>query len=75
MSKWDQEYLNLCEKIIKEGKVHHNRTGDDTIRIIGSCILLYSSDIYTIRVENMALYGKAVAAEFRQNQRFFRVGR
>lgn len=35
MSKWDQEYLNLCEKIIKEGKVHHNRTGDDTIRIIG----------------------------------------
>ena len=35
MSKWDQEYLNLCEKIINEGKVHHNRTGDDTIRIIG----------------------------------------
>lgn len=35
MSKFDEQYLDLCEKIIKEGKVHHNRTGDDTVRILG----------------------------------------
>lgn len=35
MSKWDNMYLDLCEKILKEGKLHHNRTGDDTLRIIG----------------------------------------
>ena len=35
MSKWDNMYLDLCEKILNEGKLHHNRTGDDTMRIIG----------------------------------------
>lgn len=35
MSKFDNMYLDLCEKILNEGKLHHNRTGDDTIRIIG----------------------------------------
>lgn len=35
MSKFDSMYLDLCEKILNEGKLHHNRTGDDTIRIIG----------------------------------------
>lgn len=35
MSKWDNMYLDLCEKILSEGKLHHNRTGDDTLRIIG----------------------------------------
>lgn len=35
MSKWDNMYLDLCEKILKEGKLHHNRTGDDTLRILG----------------------------------------
>lgn len=35
MSKWDNMYLELCAKILNEGKLHHNRTGDDTLRIIG----------------------------------------
>ncbi len=35
MSKWDNMYLDLCEKILNEGTLHHNRTGDDTMRIIG----------------------------------------
>ena len=35
MSKFDDAYLDLCEKILKEGKIHHNRTGDDTLRILG----------------------------------------
>ena len=35
MSKWDNMYLDLCEKIKKEGKIHNNRTGDNTLRIIG----------------------------------------
>ena len=35
MSKWDNMYLDLCEKILTQGKLHHNRTGDDTWRIIG----------------------------------------
>ncbi len=35
MSKWDDMYLDLCERILKEGKLHHNRTGDDTLRILG----------------------------------------
>ena len=35
MSKFDDAYLDLCEKILKEGKLHHNRTGDDTLRILG----------------------------------------
>ncbi|MBR1884248.1 MAG: thymidylate synthase [Clostridia bacterium] len=35
MSKFDNAYLDLCEKILKEGKLHHNRTGDDTLRILG----------------------------------------
>lgn len=35
MSKFDEAYLDLCEKILKEGKLHHNRTGDDTLRILG----------------------------------------
>lgn len=35
MSKWDNMYLDLCEKILNEGKLHHNRTGTDTLRILG----------------------------------------
>ncbi len=35
MSKWDNMYVDLCEKILNEGKLHHNRTGDDTLRILG----------------------------------------
>ena len=35
MSKWDNMYLDLCEKILNEGKLHHNRTGDATLRILG----------------------------------------
>lgn len=35
MSKWDNMYLELCEKILRDGKLHHNRTGDDTLRILG----------------------------------------
>ena len=33
MSKWDKEYLKLCEKILKEGKEVENRTGINTIKI------------------------------------------
>ena len=35
MAKWDNMYLDLCEKILNEGELHENRTGDDTLRIIG----------------------------------------
>lgn len=35
MSKFDNAYLDLCEKILSEGKLHKNRTGDDTLRILG----------------------------------------
>jgi len=38
MSKWDNMYLDLCEKILNEGKLHHNRTGDDTMRILGHTV-------------------------------------
>lgn len=33
MSKWDKEYLNLCNKILTEGTQVHNRTGVDTIKL------------------------------------------
>ncbi len=33
MSKWDKEYLKLCEKILSEGKEVENRTGINTIKI------------------------------------------
>ncbi len=34
MSKFDNQYLNLCEKIKKEGIRTSNRTGDDALRIL-----------------------------------------
>ena len=33
MSKWDKDYINLCEKILDEGVRVKNRTGTDTIKI------------------------------------------
>lgn len=33
MSKWDKEYLTLCNKILTEGTQVHNRTGIDTIKL------------------------------------------
>lgn len=33
MSKWDKEYLNLCERILKEGTEVENRTGINTIKV------------------------------------------
>ena len=33
MSKWDEDYLALCRKILTEGTRVHNRTGVDTIKI------------------------------------------
>ena len=33
MSNWDKEYLNLCKKILNEGKLVKNRTGIDCIKV------------------------------------------
>lgn len=33
MSKWDKQYLELCKKILLEGKEIENRTGINTIKI------------------------------------------
>ncbi len=33
MAKWDQDYLKLCETILKEGKEVENRTGINSIKI------------------------------------------
>ena len=33
MAKWDKEYLDLCKKILTEGKEVENRTGINTIKI------------------------------------------
>ncbi len=35
MSKWDDEYIKLCKKILNEGVRVENRTGTDTIKIPG----------------------------------------
>lgn len=35
MSKWDDEYIKLCKKILKDGVRVENRTGTDTIKIPG----------------------------------------
>jgi len=35
MSKWDKDYLKLCEKILDEGVEVSNRTGVNTIKIPG----------------------------------------
>lgn len=33
MSKWDKEYLELCKRILQEGKEVENRTGINTIKV------------------------------------------
>jgi len=33
MSKWDKEYINLCEEILEKGTRVENRTGIDSIKI------------------------------------------
>lgn len=33
MAKWDKDYLDLCKKILTEGKETENRTGINTIKI------------------------------------------
>ena len=33
MSKWDKDYLDLCKRILSEGKRVENRTGIDTIKV------------------------------------------
>ena len=35
MSKFDKDYLKLCEKILNEGVEVENRTGVNTIKIPG----------------------------------------
>ncbi len=35
MSKWDDEYIKLCKKILNDGVRIENRTGTDTIKIPG----------------------------------------
>lgn len=35
MSKWDDQYIKLCKKILDEGVRIENRTGTDTIKIPG----------------------------------------
>ena len=44
MSKFDNMYIELCEKILSEGKLHHNRTGVDTYRILGHTFLFDLSE-------------------------------
>ena len=31
MNKWDKDYLELCKRILEEGKEVENRTGINTI--------------------------------------------
>ena len=33
MTKWDKDYLELCKRILKEGKEVENRTGINTIKV------------------------------------------
>lgn len=37
MSKWDEDYLNLCKRIISEGTQVVNRTGIDSIKVPSHC--------------------------------------
>lgn len=55
MSRWDKEYINLCEEILEKGTKVKNRTGIDTIK------LPFKSFVFDLEEEFPILTTKFVA--------------
>ena len=62
MTKWDEIYLDLCQKILDEGTEVENRTGINTIKLPNAHFLLDLSDEFPI-LETKQLYIRQAVLE------------
>lgn len=60
MSKWDQQYLNLCQNIIEKGTKVSNRTGVDTIKLPHQILQFDLSEEFPILTTKFVAFKTAV---------------
>ena len=60
MSKFDKDYLALCEKILKQGERVKNRTGVDTLKIFGHTFRFNLSKEFPILCSKKVAFKSAV---------------
>lgn len=60
MSKFDNDYLELCEKIMNEGTLCHNRTGVDTKKVIHQIMRFDLEEEFPILTSKSVAFKSAV---------------
>ena len=60
MSKWDDEYIKLCKKILDEGVRIENRTGTDTIKIPGYFLEFDLSEEFPVLTTKKLYFRQAI---------------
>lgn len=60
MSKWDKEYLELCKRILQEGKEVENRTGINTIKVPSHHFHFDLGDEYPVLTTKQLFFRQAI---------------
>lgn len=60
MSKWDKEYLELCKRILQEGKEVENRTGINTIKVSSHHFHFDLGDEYPVLTTKQLFFRQAI---------------
>ena len=65
MLKWDEEYDNLCKKILNEGVEVENRTANNTIKINNYCFNLDIAKQFPILKTKQTFYRQVFLEQMR----------
>lgn len=60
MSQWDNEYIALCERILREGKEVENRTGINTIKVPAHHFHLDLSEEFPVLTTKQLFFRQAI---------------
>jgi len=60
MSKWDDQYLNLCKRILEEGHLVENRTGTNAIKLPHQILTFDLADEFPILTTKFVAFKHAV---------------
>ncbi len=64
MSKWDKDYLELCKRILEEGKEVENRTGINTIKVPSHSFHFNLQDEYPVLTTKQLFFRQAILEMF-----------
>ena len=60
MNNWDKQYIELCERILRDGERVQNRTGVDTIKVFGHTMRFNLAEEFPILTSKFVAWKSAI---------------